>query len=53
VPLPPQSDSGIRTRASELQTAGLIEDTGETRLTAAGRHARVLRLAERQLELGL
>lgn len=34
----PMSDSGIRTRRHELVTKGWLCDTGERRLTAAGRH---------------
>lgn len=44
VPMPPQSDSGIRTRCKELARLGLIVDTGQTRPTRAGRQGRVLRL---------
>lgn len=38
-----QSDSGIRTRCSELVFAGLVEDSGERRKTKAGRNAVVWR----------
>jgi len=51
-PLPAQSDSGIRTRCRELMDAGLVVDSGKTRLTASGRHARVLQLAPQQLQIG-
>ncbi len=36
---PPQSDSGIRTRCSELVKMGLVRDTGRTERTASGRNA--------------
>lgn len=36
---PPQSDSGIRTRCSELVKMGLVRDTGRTEKTACGRAA--------------
>lgn len=39
------STSGARTRRSELCKAGLVIDSGETRLTAAGRQTIVWRLA--------
>jgi len=52
VPMPAQSDSGIRTRCRELMDAGLVVDTGTTRLTAANRHARVLTRATGQLQIG-
>lgn len=34
-----QSHSGIRTRRLELQRKGLVENTGNTELTASGRKA--------------
>lgn len=36
---PRQSDSGLRTRVSELVDAGWITDTGATRSTTSGRRA--------------
>ena len=42
---PPQTDSSIRSRIAELMDAGVLEDTGKTRLTRSGRKARVLRLS--------
>jgi hypothetical protein len=38
----PQSDSGIRTRVSELMTRGYVIDTGRTRTLPSGRQARIL-----------
>lgn len=53
VPMPAQSDSGIRTRCRELVDLGLVVDTGTTRPTRSGRKARVLKLVtNRQLTLG-
>jgi len=40
--LPQQSDSGIRTRVSELQAQGYVYDSGRTRRLQSGRQARVL-----------
>lgn len=42
---PPQTDSGIRTRRCELVRAGLVEWTGETRPTRAGRASRTWKLS--------
>ena len=39
VGLPQQSDSGIRTRCSELVAMGLVRDTGERRKMSTGRMA--------------
>lgn len=36
---PPQSDSGIRTRASELVAQGRLRNTGRTAKTSSGRNA--------------
>lgn len=44
---PRQSVSGVRTRCAELCDVGLVEDTGRTELTRAGRPARVLRVVSR------
>lgn len=43
---PLQSDSGIRSRVSELVTLELVKDTGRTKPTASGRQARILIAAE-------
>jgi hypothetical protein len=40
--LPAQSDSGLRTRVSELAAHGYVYDSGRTRRLASGRQARVL-----------
>ncbi len=42
---PPQTDSSIRSRTSELVDLGHVVDTGEVRITKAGRKARVLAFA--------
>ncbi len=39
--LPPQSESGLRTRRSELRHRGLVRWTGEHRKLRSGRMARV------------
>lgn len=44
MPLPPQSESGIRTRLSELRKRGLVVDSGRRRITRSGRKAIVWRL---------
>lgn len=44
---PRQSDSGIRTRVSELREAGFVEDTGERRTLPSGRRAIVWRVVPR------
>ncbi len=36
---PPQSDSGLRTRRSELVALGLVQDTGERTRLPSGRQA--------------
>lgn len=43
--LPKQSPSGLRTRRSELQHAGFVEDSGERRTTESGRSSIVWREA--------
>jgi hypothetical protein len=40
--LPAQSDSGLRTRVSELQTHGYVYDSGRTRRLPSGRQGRIL-----------
>ena len=40
-PIPPQSDSGLRTRRSELRHRRLVRWTGEYRKLASGRMGRV------------
>ncbi len=40
--LEPQSESGIRTRVSELMARGYVIDTGRTRTLPSGRQARIL-----------
>ena len=42
----PMSTSGARTRRSELVDAGLVEDSGQTELTEAGRRTIVWRVKE-------
>jgi hypothetical protein len=39
---PEQSDSGIRSRVSELQRLGYVLDTGRTRTLPSGRRGRIL-----------
>jgi len=39
---PEQSDSGIRTRVSELAARGYVYDSGRTRTLPSGRQARIL-----------
>jgi len=43
--VPPQSESGIRSRRAELVRKGLIVDSGRRVKTASGRNAIVWRLA--------
>jgi hypothetical protein len=43
---PAQTDSGIRTRSSELERAGLIRDSGRTRRLASGRQGNVYEAIE-------
>jgi len=40
--LPAQSDSGIRTRVSELAARGYVYDSGRTRRLDSGRQGRIL-----------
>jgi hypothetical protein len=42
----PISDSGLRTRRSELVNKGLVEFTGEKKRTLSGRRTRVWRVAD-------
>ena len=42
VDLPAQSDSGLRTRVSELAAHGYVYDSGRTRTLPSGRQARIL-----------
>jgi hypothetical protein len=43
--LPRQSESGIRTRRSELVTKGVLEDSGKTTVLPSGRKAIIWRIA--------
>jgi hypothetical protein len=43
VDVPPQSESGIRTRRSELVAKGLVEDSGEKTLLTSGRRTIIWR----------
>lgn len=45
VPMPRQSDSGIRTRRSELVTAGRVIDSGERAILPSGRKAIIWKAA--------